>query len=70
MKTVLNEWFVQHKVAIIKSTMLKSIREEAGLGATTDVFTTNASEAANSVIKSHVLYSTKRVSLMSLLRGY
>ena len=47
-------WFVQNKAEIMKTTMLKPVREEAGLGCPPEQFTTNSSEAVNSVIKSHV----------------
>jgi len=42
--------------------VLKSIQEEAGLGATPDIFTINASEAANSVIKFHVQYKKSHLN--------
>ena len=47
-------WFVQNKAEIMKTTMLKPVREEAGLGCPPEQFTTNSSEAVNSVIKRHV----------------
>ena len=47
------DWFVKHKASIVKGTMLKNVREEAGLGVPPEPFTTNASETINSVIKVH-----------------
>ena len=50
------EWFCEHKASVIEETMLKQIREDAGLGCPPDPFTTNASETANFVLKNKVDY--------------
>ena len=50
------EWFCEHKAAIVEETMLKPIREDAGLGCPPESFTTNASETANFIIKNKVDY--------------
>lgn len=54
-------WFLQNKVNTIKSTMLRSIRCEAGLGSPPLAFTTNASETTNSIIKAHVSYKPSQL---------
>ena len=43
-------WFCNHKVGIITSTMLRPVREQAGLGCPPGSFTTNASETVNSML--------------------
>ena len=48
-----HEWFIQNKMTTIMKTMTKPVHEEAGLGFLPEPFTTNASETANSIIKSH-----------------
>ena len=55
------DWFLQYKALIMKTTMIKSIREEAGLGLPPEPFTTNASETINSVIKAHVNYKPSQL---------
>ena len=50
------EWFVKHKSEVLKSTALYPVRVEAGLGTPPKLFTTNASESLNAVIKSKVNY--------------
>ena len=45
----------------MKSTMLKSVREEAGLGCPPQQFTTNSSEAINFLIKKHVCYKSNQL---------
>ena len=60
-KTGFYNWFVQNKATVIKSTMLKSVRTEAGLGSPPQIFTTNASETTNSIIKSHVSHKSCRL---------
>lgn len=52
------DWFVQHKSEVIKSTMLRPLGEEAGLGCPPRPFTTNPSEAVNAVIKNQVSYKS------------
>ena len=60
-KTGFYNWFVQNKASVMKSTMLKAIRTEAGLGSPPRIFTTNASETTNSIIKSHVSHKSCRL---------
>ena len=50
------KWFQDNKSDVLKATAIRPIREKAGLGSPPDVFTTNASESINSVIKSKVNY--------------
>lgn len=50
------EWLQKSKIDVIRRTMLRSVREEAGLGCPPDTFYTNASECINSVIKVKVQY--------------
>ena len=54
-------WFVQHKSDMIKSTMLRPVREEAGLGCPPQPFTTDLSEAVNAVIKNQVSYKSHQL---------
>ncbi len=42
-------WFTKNKVDVICRSMLKPVREEAGLGSPPDRFYTNASETVNSI---------------------
>lgn len=44
------DWFVANKVKVIR-TMLRSVREDCGLGNPPSVFTTNASESINALLK-------------------
>ena len=55
------DWFVQHKLDMIKSTMLRPVREEAGLGCPPQPFTTNPSEAVNAVNKNQVNYKSHQL---------
>ena len=43
------EWLTKNKVDVIRHTMIRSVREEAGLGCPPDTFYTNASECINNV---------------------
>ena len=45
----------------MKSTMLRPIREQAGLGNPPQPFTTNANETVNSVLKFHVNYKSSQL---------
>ena len=55
------EWFTRNKMTTIMQTMMKPVREEAGLGSPPEPFTTNASETVNSIIKSHVSYKPSQL---------
>ncbi len=48
--------FLKNKVDVIRRSMLKPVREEAGLGSPPDRFYTNASETVNSILKNVVSY--------------
>ena len=50
------EWFKANKVQTICSTMLRSVREECGLGNPPDIFTTNPSESINAMLKHKMDY--------------
>ena len=54
----LHSWFVRYKA---ESTMLKPVREQAGLGCPPEQFTTNQSEAINGVIKNQVGYKSRQL---------
>ena len=63
------KWFLQYKAFTMKTTMLKDVREDAGLGTPPEIFTTNASETINSVIKSHLSHkSSKHIELIDKLK--
>ena len=44
-------WFVKYEAALLKDTMIRPVREAAGLGSPPDQFSTNASEAFNKILK-------------------
>ena len=50
------DYFMAHKASVIRDTMLRSVREESGLGCPPDIFTTNASESINAMLKQKVDY--------------
>ena len=50
------KWFVSNKIGVIRNSMLRSIREESGLGNPPPIFTTNASESINALIKRKMDY--------------
>ncbi|XP_064389220.1 uncharacterized protein LOC135337257 [Halichondria panicea] len=54
-------WFTKNKVDVIRRSMLKPVREEAGLGSPPDKFYTNASETVNSVLKNAVSYKQNKL---------
>ena len=54
-------WFMRNKATTIMQTMMKPVREEAGLGSPPEPFTRNASETVNSIIKSHVWYKASQL---------
>ena len=58
-------WFLNHKVPVIQDSMLRSVREECGLGSPPSQFTTNACETANSMLKSQTNY--KRSEMFEFL---
>ena len=55
------EWFTRNKMTTIMQTMMKPVREEAGLGSPPEPFTTDASKTVNSIIKSHVSYKPSQL---------
>ena len=58
---IIHGFYNQHKSDIIKSTMLRPVREEAGLGCPPQPFTTKPSEAVNAVIKNQVSYKSHQL---------
>ena len=55
------EWFVTNKAEGLKSCAICPVREAAGLSSPPEMFTTNASEATDSVLKSKVDYRRSEV---------
>ena len=49
-------WLSRNKAETIRSSMLRPVREDAGLGSPPQAFYTNASESVNNVIKRKVDY--------------
>ena len=50
------EWFSRYKSPVLKSSMLKCVRQRCGLGLPPIAFTTNASESVNAMLKRKVDY--------------
>ena len=50
------DWFTSYKAKIIRSSMIRDVREESGLGSPPIQFTTNSFETANFMLKSKVNY--------------
>ena len=50
------EWFVKEKASIFKASVIRPVREAAGLGSPPIQFTTNVSETVNFILKSKVDY--------------
>ena len=50
------QWFQRYKSDVIKGSMLRPVREKAGLGIPPTAFTTNASESINAMLKRKVDY--------------
>ena len=61
-----HDWFVRYESHVMKETMLKPVRQEAGLGNPPEQFSTNASESVNAVLKAKVDY--KRSKLPAFVR--
>ena len=57
-----SKWFMENKANTMKHSMLRPVREEAGLGSPAEAFYTNASESINSVIKAKVQYKRNELS--------
>ena len=55
------DWFCQYKVSIVQETMLKFVREEAGLGCPPQPFTTNASQTTNFIFKNKLDYKSHQL---------
>lgn len=51
-------WFLEHKLQVIESSMLASVRESAGLGSPPEPFYTNEIESINRVIKQKAGYKS------------
>ena len=56
-------WFLSHKVQTIRDSMLRSVREECGLGSPPAAFTTNGSESLNAMLKHKVDYKKNELPL-------
>ena len=54
-------WFLTHKVGVIQNTMLRPIREECGLGNPPSIFTTNARESINTLLKRKLYYKKQEL---------
>lgn len=50
------QWFTTYKSPVLKSSMLKPVRQRCGLGSPPVAFTTNASESVNTMLKKKVDY--------------
>ena len=66
-------WFRTYKLSVFVQSMLRPIRESAGLGTPPDEFTTNPSESANAVLKTKVNYKRSELpefmqSILELVR--
>ena len=61
-------WFVDHKAPVIRDSMLRSVREECGLGSPPAPFTTNACETANSMLKNKTNH--KRSEMFEFLQKF
>ena len=59
-------WFQNHKAPVLRDPMLRSVREECGLGSPPSKFTTNACETANSMLKNEVNY--KRSDMINFIQ--
>ena len=60
-RRVFHQWFMKYEYHIIKDTMLKPIREKAGLGSPPLQFSTNASECVNAILKQKVEYKRSKL---------
>ena len=56
------EWFQKYKADIFKCSAIRPVCEEARLGNPPEVFTTNASELLNAMIKSKVNYQKSELN--------
>ncbi len=63
-------WFQAYKAPVVRSSMLRPVREECGLGSPPIPFTTNASETANYMLKHKVNYQRSELpEFLQKLRG-
>ena len=60
------KWFISNKKDTIKNTMLRSVREESGLGNPPVIFTTNSSESLNALLKHKVHYQKNELAWRKL----
>ena len=60
--SVFYDWFAKYESNVVLTTMLKPVREKAGLGNPPNIFTTNASEAVNALLKSKLNYKRSELS--------
>ena len=57
------DWFMANKPQAIRQTMLRSIREDCGLGNPPSTFSTNASESINALLKHKVDYQKQQLPM-------
>ena len=57
------EWFSANKVDVIVSSMLRAVREDCGLGNPPNIFTTNASESVNAMLKNRMDYKKSELPI-------
>ena len=55
-------WFKRYKCGVIQTSLLRPVREQAGLGCPPEQFTTNASESVNALLKNKVDYKRSELS--------
>eukprot|EP00112_Aurelia_sp_Birch-Aquarium-sp1_P014212 Seg3053.3 transcript_id=Seg3053.3/GoldUCD/mRNA.D3Y31 product="hypothetical protein" protein_id=Seg3053.3/GoldUCD/D3Y31 len=59
-KKIFYDWFLEEKANVVKTAMLKPVREEAGLGNPPKEYTTNDNEAANFMLKNALEFDVKK----------
>ena len=59
------EWFSRYKSPVLKSSMLKSVRQRCGLGSPPVAFTTNASESVKAMLKRKADYKRNELPQFS-----
>ena len=57
------QWFIRYEYHIFKATMLKPVREKAGLRSPPLQFSTNASECVNAILKNKVEYKRSELPM-------
>ena len=57
------DWFKTNKVEVIRDTMLCPVKGDCGLGNPPDIFTANASESMNAVLKCKLEFKRSKLPL-------